>query len=182
MNEALLQIASRIRELREVLELPQLEVADRLHLTLKQYMELEEGERDVPISTLYEIANILHTDPTVLLTGEAPRMDTYTVVRKGDGIRVDRYPGYQFESLAFNFRNRIMEPLLVTLEEQADSPALVMHSGQEFNLVLEGNVEVTIGKSRFLLKEGDSIYFDPQLPHGQAAIGGRARFLTVIKE
>lgn len=182
MNEALLQIASRVRELREVLEIPQLVIAEKLNLTLEQYMELEEGKRDIPISTLYSIASILDTDPTVLLTGEDPRMNTYTVVRRGDGICIDRYPGYKFESLAFNFRNRIMEPLLVTLEVQEEKPALVIHSGQEYNLVLEGVVEVTIGKNVFLLKEGDSIYFNPQIPHGQAAVGGKARFLTVIKE
>lgn len=182
MNEALLQIPARIKELREIMEIPLLEMAEKLHLMLEEYMALEAGTRDIPISTLYEIAAILNTDPTVLLTGEDPRMNTYTVVRKGEGVQVDRYPGYQFESLAFNFMNRIMEPLLVTLEEQEHKPALVIHSGQEFNLVLEGTVEVTVGKHSFLLNAGDSIYFDPQLPHGQAAVGGTARFLTVIKE
>ncbi len=182
MNEALLQIPARIKELREIMEIPLTKMAERLHVTTEEYMELETGVKDIAIGTLYEIASILQTDPTVLLTGEDPRMNTYTVVRKGEGVRVDRYPGYQFESLAFNFINRIMEPLLVTLEVQANKPALVIHSGQEFNLVLEGTVEVTVGKHSFLLNAGDSIYFDPQLPHGQMAVGGTARFLTVIKE
>ena len=86
------------------------------------------------------------------------------------------------ESLAFNFKNRQMEPMLVTLEEQEPEPALVMHSGQEFNLVLEGKVKITVGKNSFILSEGDAIYFDPNLPHGQAAVDGRTRFLTVINE
>lgn len=171
MNEALLQIPARIKELREIMEISSLAMAEKLHLDLDEYVKLEDGTKDIPVSTLYEIASVLNTDPTVLLTGENPRMNTYTVVRKGDGVRVDRYPGYQFESLAFNFINRTMQPLLVTLEEQENNPPLVMHSGQEFNLVLEGKVEVTVGKSSFLLNAGDSIYFDPQLPHGQVAVG-----------
>lgn len=45
-------------------------------------------------------------------------MNVHTVVRKGEGVSVDRYEGYQFESLAFNFMHRSMEPMLVTLEVQ----------------------------------------------------------------
>lgn len=182
MNDALLQIPARIKELREILDVSVEEMAEKLNIPPAQYVGFEDGTRDIPISTLYEIAAILNTDPTVLLTGEDPRMNTYTVVRRGDGVNVDRYPGYNFESLAFNFINRTMEPLLVTLDEDDEKPALVMHTGQEFNLVLEGTVEVTVGKNRFLLNAGDSIYFNPQIPHGQAAVNGRARFLTVINE
>jgi len=131
---------------------------------------------------LYEIAIILDTDATVLLTGEPPRMDTYSVVRKGDGISVDRYEGYQFESLAFNFMNRSMEPMLVTLEKKEKEPALVIHGGQEFNFVIEGRLKVTVGKNVFVLEPGDSIYFNPTLPHGQAAFDATTRFLTVINE
>lgn len=182
MREELMQIPKRIRELREILDIPVAQMAARLDLEQDAYLRLESGEKDIPISMLYEIADILNTDFTVLMTGDAPRMDTYTVVRRGEGVQVDRYAGYHFESLAFNFMNRTMEPMLVTLDEKDEEPALVMHSGQEFNLVLEGQLKVTIGKNVFILNAGDSVYFNPQLPHGQAAVGGRARFLTVINE
>lgn len=182
MNKELQQIPKRIRELREILELSAVEVADRLGVSLAEYTGLESGEKDIPISMLYEIASILGTDFTVLMTGDAPRMNTHTVVRRGEGVRVDRYAGYFFESLAFNFQHRTMEPMLVTLEQSEAEPALVMHGGQEFNMVLEGEMKVTVGKNVFFLKEGDCIYFDPALPHGQAAVGGKTRFLTVINE
>lgn len=182
MDALLVQIPSRIKELREILELSIDDVANKAGIPVEKYQKYETGEKDIPISALYSIASALDTNFTVLLTGEDPRMDSYTVVRRGDGVTVDRYPGYKFESLAFNFINRDMEPMLVTLEEQDPEPALVMHGGQEFNLVLEGKIKLTIGKNSFVLNEGDAIYFNPQLPHGQAAIDGRARFLTVINE
>ena len=84
------------------------------------------------------------------------------VVRKGEGVSVDRYEGYQFESLAFNFMHRSMEPMLVTLEVQEKDPPLVIHGGQEFNFVLEGQVKVTVGKNSFILNEGRlDFIFDP---------------------
>ena len=145
MNDELLQIPKRIKELREILEISITEMAEKLNISHDEYEKYESGEKDIPVSALYAIAAALGTDCTVLMTGE-------------------------------------MEPMLVTLEEQETEPALVMHSGQEFNLVLEGKVKVTVGKNSFILNEGDAIYFDPNLPHGQAAVDGRTRFLTVINE
>ncbi len=182
MNSELLQIPKRIKELREILDISVFEMSEKLDVTVKEYEMYEAGEKDIPVSTLYEIADVLGTDCTVLMTGESPRMNSYSVVRRGDGVKIDRYAGYNIESLAFNFMNRQMEPMLVTLELQDKEPALVMHGGQEFNLVLEGKMKVTVGKNVFILNEGDCIYFDPNLPHGQAAVEGKTRFLTVINE
>ncbi len=182
MNENLLMISSRIRELREILGIEADDLAARIGVAPETYAQYEAGELDIPISKLYDIALHLGTDMTVLLTGEQPRMDTHCIVRAGRGIDIERYPGYKYSSIAFNFKNREMEPLLVTLSPE-DEPALpVMHGGQEFNYVLEGTVRVTLGKNSYDLCAGDSIYFDPHIPHGQAAVGGTAKFLTVIKE
>lgn len=184
MNEQLKQIASRIKELREILDLPADELAVRVGVSPEEYARYEASEDDLPVSMLYSIANALGVDPTVLLTGEAPRMNAYTLVRKNTGVRVERYEGYSFESLAFNYVGRDMEPMIVRLEPQSreEAPEMVTHSGQEFNLVLEGRVIVTINGKEFVLEEGDSIYFNPSLPHGQRAENGPAKFLTVINE
>jgi transcriptional regulator with XRE-family HTH domain len=182
MNENLILISRRIRELREILGISEDELAKRIGVDTGTYAQYESGALDIPISVLYNIAFHLGTDMTVLLTGEQPRMDTHSIVRKGHGIDIERYPGYKYSSIAFNFKNREMEPLLVTLSPDDESALPVMHGGQEFNYVLEGCVRVTIGKNSYELSEGDSIYFDPRLPHAQSAVGGKARFLTVIKE
>jgi len=109
-------------------------------------------------------------------------MTTYTVTRKDTGAKVERYPGYDYTSLSYNFRSREMEPMLVHLQPEDEQPALVSHSGQEFNYVIEGTVCVIIGNKKLVLEAGDCIYFNPMLPHGQQAVGGPATFLTVIKE
>ncbi|MCI9274220.1 MAG: cupin domain-containing protein [Clostridiales bacterium] len=181
MHKDLMEIPRRMRELREILEISALEMSRRLDVSLEQYEQYENGSADIPISTLYEVAGILHVDFTELITGESPRMDSYSITRSGQGAGVDRY-GYSCASLAYNFIDRAMEPLLVTLS-LSDSPApLVTHAGQEFNLVLTGKVKVTINARDHILNAGDSIYFDPSLPHGQSAVDGPATFLTVIKE
>lgn len=104
MNDELLQIPKRIKELREILEISITEMAEKLNISHDEYEKYESGEKDIPVSALYAIAAALGTDCTVLMTGESPRMDSYTIVRRGDGVRVDRYSGYYIESLALTSR------------------------------------------------------------------------------
>ena len=169
MNQRVAEVARRIWELREILEISKEEVAQKAGIDFDDYVKYESAELDIPISAIYAVAEVLKVDPTVLLTGEAPRMNQYTITRKGKGISVERYKEYSFQALAFNFMNRDMNPM-------------VTHGGQEFNYVLEGVVTVLYGPHKFQLKEGDSIYFDPAIPHGQMAEFGSAKFLTIINE
>jgi len=181
MNEQIELISKRICELREILDIPKDEVAKRVGIPTEEYAKYENGKSDIPIGVLYGVASVLGVDPTVLLTGEDPKMDIYTVTRKNHGVKIKRYEGYEFLSLAANFVHREMEPMIVTLTPGI-FPELVVHAGNEFNLVLEGKVCITIGGRKTILSEGDSIYFNPLIPHSQSAIDGTAKFLTVIND
>jgi len=172
----------RIKELREILEISALDMAKDIDISYDTYKKYEEGELDIPISVLYTIAGRLGTDVTVLLTGEEARMDSAAVCRKGKGVQIERYPGYEFSSLAYNFKHRTIEPLLVTLDSSKPPAELVSHSGQEFNFVIEGQIKITVVKTDHILNPGDSIYFDARLPHAQSAVNGTAQFLTIIQE
>ena len=177
------EIGARLRELREVSDYSVEELAAELGISPELYASYEANGKDIPISVIYEIANKFKVDFAELATGQAARLNTYHLIRKGGGKVVNRNPEYHFEDLAYRYANKIMQPLLVTLEP-SDIPAkLITHPGQEFNMVLEGTVIVTLGDREFSLEEGDSIYFNPTIPHGQRCGGDRkARFLTVIAE
>lgn len=176
------QIASRVRELRTILEIDADTVAEHIGVTREVYDSYENAAADIPVGKLYLIANELKVDPTVLLLGDEPRMVDYTIVRQGNGLAVERYAGYKFTSLAYNYIDREMEPMIVTLNPTDEIPDLVTHEGQEFNYVLEGTVAVNLGEHEYILRAGDSMYFNPSIPHGQRAIGTVSKFLTVINE
>ena len=176
------QIPGRIKEMREILEISAIDLARDIEIPFDVYQKYESGELDIPISALYKIAACFGVDATVLLTGEDPKMDTASVCRKGKGVQIERYPGYEFSSLAYNFKGRTLEPLLVYLDPKKEPSAPVTHSGQEFNYIIEGTVKIIIGKKEYTLDEGDSIYFDAHLPHAQWAVSGSARFITIIQE
>ena len=182
MKENNRDIAARVREMRQICEYTTQQMADFLSISLKEYEGYESGDHDISISALYEISRILRVDLTDLLTGKSPNLNEYCVVRDGQGVEIERYAGYKFKSLASNFKNRKIEPLLVTIEPgDKDKVSLVTHPGQEYNMVLEGQVQVILGGNIIDLEKGDSIYFDPTIPHGQIARGdSSATFLTVI--
>ena len=178
MNQEFVEIASRIRELREACGYTQEEMAAFVQTDPETYAGYELHGENVPISVIYEIANRCGVDFTEIITGVRAKLDTYHIVRRGEGRSVARYPGYRFEDLAFRYNKKIMQPLLVT------APAdLVSHAGQEFNLVLEGSIAVVFDDKELVLGPGAPIYFNPKHPHGQRCVGtAKARFLTVIAE
>jgi transcriptional regulator with XRE-family HTH domain len=176
------QIKSRIKELREVLEISAIDMAKDIDLSYETYLGYESGALDIPVSVLYKVADRFGIDATVLLTGEDPKMDTASVCRTGQGVQIERFPGYEFSSLAYNFKDRALEPLLVSLDSSKDSAAPVTHEGQEFNYILKGTVKVQVGKRFYTLNAGDSIYFAATIPHAQSAVNGNAQFLTIIQE
>ena len=182
MNDQIRQIAQRIKELREILDVAAVDLAKQVNLPVEEYLNYEEAKTDIPIGVIYGVATALNVDPTVLLTGEAPRMNDYTIVRKGQGVEIERYKGYKFRPLASNYIGRQFDPMVVDLEPMETPPELVVHGGQEFNYVIEGTVQLVIGSREFFLHAGDSAFFNPQTPHGQRAVGGPVRFLTIINE
>jgi len=176
------EIGARMREVRDICGFTPEEVAKGLGIPIEVYLGYEQSGADIPISVLYHVANLCGVDLNELLTGVGSHIDTLSIVKRGQGLSVDRYIGYNFENLAFTFRHKIMEPLLVTVMPSDCDPMLVSHNGQEFNMVLEGEIELLFDAKRIKLAAGDSVYFDSRHPHGQRAVSGRARFLTIIAE
>jgi len=180
-DKQLTQIPGRIKEFREIMEISAIDMAGDIGISFETYEKYESGELDIPISALYKISNRLGTDTTVLLTGEDPRMETASVCRAGKGFQVERYPGYDYSSLAYNFKARTMEPLLVFLDPEKEPAPLVRHPGQEFNYVLEGKLLISVGGHEMELGPGDCIYYDSNEPHGMKALGAkRARFIAIV--
>jgi cytidylate kinase len=176
------EIAARIRELREVCGYTIESLADELRVDRVRYAEYEKTG-DFQISVIYEIANKFGVDFNELVTGEESRLTTFQVIKRGGGRAINRFEGYRYKDLAYKMKNKIMQPLLVTLDP-TDAPAsLVTHAGEEFNLVIKGKVAITIDGHEFVLEEGDSVYFNANLPHGQKCAGNeKARFVTIISE
>ena len=183
MNEEMKMIGERLQGLREACDVTVEEMAADLKVAPEVYAEWEATGEDVPISAIYHMARKFGVEFTEILTGTDAKLDTYQIVRRGGGRETNRNPAYHFEDMAWRFADKIMQPLVVILEPTDEPAHLVSHGGQEFNFVIEGSVAVTIGDKEFVLNEWDSVYFNPEIPHGQRCAGDKkAVFVTIIAE
>lgn len=176
-------IGERIRGIREACDVSAEELAAELDVDLDTYNQWEETGADVPISAIYHMANKFGVEFTEILTGKSGKLDTYHLIKAGEGREVDRLPGYHFEDLAWRFVQKDFQPLLVILDPEDDEAELVDHPGQEFNYILEGSIVFTFDDREIVLDAGDSIFFNPAHKHGQRCNGDvPAKFLTIISE
>ncbi|MDR1600761.1 MAG: cupin domain-containing protein [Oscillospiraceae bacterium] len=176
------EIAFRIRDLRETLALTQEQAAQKSGMTAAEYAAYELGESDFSFSHLFNIAETLKVDISDLLTGESPKLRGYIVTRRGEGLAFDRRKQYHYHHLAYNFKDKKAEPFLVTVEKDKPDAAKQAHShdGQEFDYILTGSMRLNLGGNDIWLREGDSVYYDSNLPHVMYAPEGDCRFLAVV--
>ena len=179
------QIGERLRGLRDALDLTAQEVADTCGIDLDKYEKIERGEADITISNLMKIAKKYGVSTDELIFAEAPHMSAYSVTRRGQGLSIERTKAYKYQSLVSGFKDHKADVFIVTVEPKPNAHTVYKntHPGQEFNLVLEGKMELFIAGKTIVLEEGDSIYFDSTKPHGMLAVGDKAvRFLAFTVE
>lgn len=178
-----MQIASRLRGLRDSLDLEIEDMAARCGVEAATLREYESGGRDIPVSFLHRLAGAYGVELTALLFGEEPRMATYYVTRAGHGVKAERSKAYSYQDLASGFAGREVAPFIVTVEPHTGQGDIHLntHDGQEFNYVLEGEMEIKIGAKVMTLHKGDSIMFDARQPHGMRTLGENSvKFLALI--
>ncbi len=171
------EIASRIKEMREIMGFSQIEMAEKTEVTLDAYTRYEGGQADIPFTFIHKCALVFDIELSELLEGKGAHLSSYTVTRKGQGQVTAKEDGIDIKNLAPKFRDKIAEPYMVRYEysvEQQNKPIhLTKHSGQEFDLILSGSLKVQVGNHTEILHEGDSIYYDSSTPHGMIAVEGK---------
>ena len=171
-----IEIAARIRELREISGISLEDMAVRTGVSVEEYRRCEEGTQDLSIAFLYRCVLILGVDMGDLLEGHSPKLRSYALTRKGEGQRIEEAHHMVGYSLASGFRNRIALPLYMEIayrpEAESEDVELTSHEGQECDIVIRGNMKIQIGNKSEILYPGDCIYYDSSTPHGMIAVGG----------
>ncbi len=184
-QQKMLEVAARIREMREISGLSEQEMAVKVEVSLEEYAQYEAGRVDFPFSFIHKCAQVFGIGITDLLEGRSAHLSSYTVTRKGHGQQTAKEDGIEIRDLAPMFRKKIAEPYWVRYEydpQLQDKPIhLAKHSGQEFDLIISGRLKVQIGDNVEYLSEGDSIYYNSSTPHGMIAVDGRdCLFVAVV--
>lgn len=175
MDYNIKEVASRLRGLRETLDFSIEEFCKKTGVPTEEYTKIEAGEKDFSITFLYKCAEVFKVELIEILTGQTPKLSSYSIVRKGNGLSIERRERFEYHHLAYLFKDKSIEPLLVKApldRSEVEQPIkLSVHEGQEFDYVLKGSLKFVIGEHSEVLNEGDSVYYNSITPHGMIAIG-----------
>lgn len=175
----------RLKDMRLELGISPEEMARTTDTTVAEYLSIENGLGDVGFTFLYNCAKKFGIDLAELVTGEEPRLTSYTLSRAGEGMPIKRREGFEYDHLAYLLRDRLAEPFVVTArysrELESNPIEMTHHAGQEFNYILEGILKFQIEEHVEVLKPGDSLFYDGSKKHGMVALGGNdCKFLSVV--
>ena len=185
VNNQLLDIAQRIRAMREISEYSTKEMAERIEIPESLYLQYERAEIDLPFTFIHKCAQVFDVELTDLLEGNSARLSSYTVTRRDRGLVTASEDGITIQDMASKFRHKLATPYWVTYEysEQLQHEPIhtTTHAGQEFDLVIKGSMKVRVGDHVEVLHEGDSIFYNSSTPHGMIAVDGAdCVFLAMI--
>ena len=181
----LMEIAERIREMREIVGYSEAEMAEKTEVSAEQYHSYEQGTVDFPFTFMHKCALAFGVELTDLLEGQSAKLSSYTVTRRGMGPVTASEDGITIQNMAAMFRQKLATPYWVTYqyskELQSQPIHTTTHAGQEFDLVVKGTLRVRVGEHEEVLHEGDSIFYKSSTPHGMIAVDGQdCVFLAMI--
>jgi transcriptional regulator with XRE-family HTH domain len=158
------EVGRRIRYLRRMQALTAEELAKRAGVSQSMISQIERGQVSPSLETLWKLSHCLKVP--VFSFFETEDQEVVTIMRKGEQQVLKRVrPNILYQLLApssgkqISFFKLILEP-----GEDIDSP-LMFHSGEECGYMVQGSMRIEVDGNMYILHEGDSIYFDSNLPH-----------------
>ncbi len=170
------QIGPKLRALRLKKSMGLVELGKHTGLSPALLSKLERDKLYPTLPTLLRIALVFSVGLEYFFTDERKRR-VVAVVRKAERIKLPERPGnaevaYHFESLDYKCNERRTNAYLADFQAvSGDKLRPHQHAGSEFLHVTKGKLGLRIGVDEYELDSGDSIYFDPAVPHTYRRIG-----------
>jgi transcriptional regulator with XRE-family HTH domain len=163
----LVELAQRIKALRLERKMTLEQVASSTGLTRSWLSKVENFRVTPSLPALGRIAETLGVSLAKLVEGLDQKLEL-VLVRRDERKVVERdRPSSRivYEALAHKRSSRTMNPFFLTVPSGVARPEALGHEGEEFLMVLEGEVDFEFGDTTYHLAPGDSIYFDAGVKH-----------------
>lgn len=162
------ELGNRIKKFRISQGFTLEKLAQKAGLTRGYLSKIERSKKAPPVSTLISIAKALKISMAEIF-GEGEQNNVHiSLVKKKERRVIARDGtifGYAYQTLAHQFRNKHMDPYILTLPIKAKQNTIFQHEGEEMLFVLEGVMKFFYGDQVFIAEEGDCLYFDSSIPH-----------------
>ncbi len=172
-------IAANLRRIRDAKKLSLDRVAELTGVSKSMLGQIERGESNPTIATIWKIASGLRISFTSLVN--SPQADTVLVGRaaieplSGDSGRYRVFPIFPYEE------GRRFEMYCVEIEPggrfASDSHG---EDTQEFIAVFDGELTLTVNDREYKVARGDSIRFRADRPHAYGNVAGTTARLSLV--
>ncbi len=180
------EVGIRIKQLREERGISIEDLSSLTGFDVAKLEDIESGKVKPQLGTVMKLSKSLDSAVGRLVSGMGTKL--YSITRKDERKQISRSGSktgnqnvYSYMSLAPEVQGRHMEALIVQLEKSEDKE-ISIHNGEEFVFVLEGVVNLTIGKETYDLEPGDSAYYLSTTSHFITAKTEKATILAVLYE
>ncbi|ABO22841.1 cupin domain-containing protein [Shewanella loihica] len=161
-----MDIGANLKAVRKMKGLSQRELAKRAGVTNSTISMIEKNSVSPSVSSLKKVLSGLPMSLVDFFSIEESMPTEQKVVYRsgelldiGDGNLDYKLIGRDYPNRAMSVMNEVYPPGSDTGEE------MLQHEGEEAAMVIEGQLEITIGDEVYVLSEGDSYYFNSELPH-----------------
>jgi transcriptional regulator with XRE-family HTH domain len=160
------RLGERIRKRRESLQLQLNEVAKTAGISASALSQIENAKAFPSILTLKSISDALNSTVGELI-GEAESMNRNPLMKYSDKKFVEKNAsGAELYLLSHHEMGKQMDTFLIVFGPGADTSGFFKeHAGQEFCHVLSGELGFDLENDSFLLKTGDSLYYNSSRLH-----------------
>ena len=165
-------VGNKIKTLRLEKGLNTKQLSQESNISSGMLSQLEKGSTQGSVETLRNIAKVLNVTLAYLFEDSSDISNHETseaqqIVRKDKRKKISfPDPLYKCELLTPDLQGDI-EFILVEIEANRVTTDMLPHTsgGEECNFVLYGTIEIQLADTNYTLYEGDSIRFNPEIPH-----------------
>ncbi len=164
MNPDGFDLGARLKEIRESNGLSQRELARRANVTNGTISLIEKNRNSPSVSSLKRVLDAIPID-----------LGEFFAIKKNSNDKVffsfDELPvlvdgDISFRVIGDNAHDKQMHILHENYEPGADTgETMLSHQAEEGGMIIEGEIEVTVGNQVKTLGPGESYYFDSRTPH-----------------
>ncbi len=158
-------LPERLRDLREQVGISVRTLASRAKFSPSFISQVELGQASPSVASLERIASALDVTLGELFSVVEP--GRAAVVRAEDRQRlVSSWSRAEIEPLGPSGGVSRLEPVMITIAPGGHSGKYAHgHSGEDFAIVFEGEVTLTLGEETHILQRGDAVTFQSEIPH-----------------
>lgn len=179
-NSGISQIlGSNLKRLRMARNLSLGQLADKCGVSKVMLSQMERGESNPTVNTLWKIANGLGVSYSALM--ERRQTDTQVVRAAEAPVQADDRGAYRIACYFANTPERGFEIYRDVLDGgAAHETAGHGPDTEEFVCLERGRLRMTVGEQQHTLEVGDAISFDASQPHRYEAVGDEPAVMIVV--